>query len=127
MTETARDWVLRKRGYFYRPNAQGYTASIHEAGRYTEAEAKAHAAEGVSPPVTAHPASEFIKDAIPATKKIIDYIARYGGACRDCGDEDGICPASGLPCGGAAKAIRHVLKAYNYGVAHGFIEPPATR
>ncbi|MDM9619111.1 MazG nucleotide pyrophosphohydrolase domain-containing protein [Rhizobium sp. S96] len=35
-------FVIRKGGYYYRPNAQGYTASLHEAGRYPEAEAIAH-------------------------------------------------------------------------------------
>ena len=51
----------------------------------------------------------------------IDYIDRYGGFCRDCADEDGVCPSSGLPCGGSKKAIRHVLTALAYGVNHGYI------
>jgi hypothetical protein len=43
--ETGRDeWLIRKRGFYYRPNRAGYTSSIAEAGRYTEAEAKAEAA-----------------------------------------------------------------------------------
>lgn len=33
---------LVKRGYFYRPNAQGYTALASEAGRFTLEEAKKH-------------------------------------------------------------------------------------
>ncbi len=60
MTELQKDWVLRKRGCFYRSNSQGYTRSIHEAGRYSEDEAKAHAAKGIEPRVTAHPASQFL-------------------------------------------------------------------
>jgi len=32
-------YVLRKRGYFYRPNAAGYTNKIEEAGRFTFTEA----------------------------------------------------------------------------------------
>lgn len=47
-------WVLMKRGYYYRPNAHGYTSELTEAGRYTEEEAKRH----VNPhdePVTMHP------------------------------------------------------------------------
>lgn len=59
--------------------------------------------------------------AIPLTKDVIRYISRYGGQCRDCADENGVCPSSGLPCGGAEKAIRHVLSAYNYGIKNGFL------
>ena len=54
-------------------------------------------------------------------KTHINYIDRYGGFCRDCADEDGVCPSSGLPCGGSKKAIRHVLTALAYGVNHGYI------
>lgn len=41
---------LRKRGYLYRPNWSGYTASPNEAGLYDRAEAEAHIkdSEGVS-------------------------------------------------------------------------------
>lgn len=52
------DWLIRKGGYFYRPNAQGYTASIQEAGRFSEVEARAHAAAS-SGEVTAHSADDF--------------------------------------------------------------------
>lgn len=56
---SGQDWVIRKRGYFYRPNRAGYTSSIHEAGRYTDSEAKAEAK--VEPwRISAHPASEFL-------------------------------------------------------------------
>jgi hypothetical protein len=61
---------------------------------------------------------------IPVTKQVVDYIARFGGRCRDCGDHDRICPQSGLPCGGHETAIRHVLNAYNYGVENGFLKAP---
>lgn len=54
-------------------------------------------------------------------KTHIDYIHRYGGFCRDCADENGVCPSSGLPCGGSKKAITHVLEALAYGVNHGYI------
>lgn len=37
-------WLIRKGGYFYRPNRAGYTSSWAEAGRYTKAEAEAEAA-----------------------------------------------------------------------------------
>ena len=52
------DWVIRKRGYFYRPNRAGYTSDIAAAGRYTEADAKAEAT--LEPEhISAHPLSEF--------------------------------------------------------------------
>jgi hypothetical protein len=35
------DYLVMKRGLYYRPNEQGYTASISEAGRYPEAVAVA--------------------------------------------------------------------------------------
>jgi hypothetical protein len=53
---------------------------------------------------------------------LIRYVARYGGKCRDCADEDGICPRNGLPCGKAREAIAHVLKALKYGAAHGYAD-----
>jgi hypothetical protein len=39
-----REWLIRKDGYFYRPNCQGYTTRKIEAGRYTKAKAEAEAA-----------------------------------------------------------------------------------
>lgn len=36
-------WVLRKRGLFWRPNSQGYTSSLAEAGLYTDEESTARA------------------------------------------------------------------------------------
>jgi hypothetical protein len=35
-----RVYLIRKGGYFYRPNSQGYTVSPYEAGRYTLSEAE---------------------------------------------------------------------------------------
>lgn len=60
---------------------------------------------------------------VPTDKATVDYIARYGGRCRDCADNDGVCPHSGLPCDAPDKAIRHVLSAINYGIANRFIDP----
>lgn len=51
----------------------------------------------------------------------IRYVQRYGGRCRDCADEDGICPKSGMPCGGSDKAIRFVLGALSYGISNRFL------
>lgn len=45
-------WVIRKRGYYYRANRSGYTASPLEAGFYTQAEAEAEAR--IEPSITAH-------------------------------------------------------------------------
>lgn len=39
-----RVWLIRKRGYFYRPNFAGYACCKAEAGRYTKAEADAEVA-----------------------------------------------------------------------------------
>ena len=74
--------------------------------------------------LASHP-SPASDGAIRVTDEVVDYIARYGGACRDCADENGICPHSGLPCADRGKAIRHVLTALNYGVANGFISAHA--
>lgn len=62
-------------------------------------------------------------------EQTIDYVMRYGGHCRDCADEDGICPRDGTPCEPAPKraVIEHTLKALEYGISHGFIQSPFTR
>ncbi|RUX02345.1 hypothetical protein EOA27_32280 [Mesorhizobium sp. M2A.F.Ca.ET.037.01.1.1] len=39
-----REWLIRKNGYFYRPNRAGYTTEKVAAGRYTKAEADREAA-----------------------------------------------------------------------------------
>lgn len=39
MTSEEREYLIRKGGYYYRPNCSGYTTSKFEAGRYTKAEA----------------------------------------------------------------------------------------
>lgn len=38
------EWLIRKNGYFYRPNRSGYTMEKAAAGRYTKAEADREAA-----------------------------------------------------------------------------------
>jgi len=39
----ALEWLIRKGGYFYRPNMSGYTTAKHEAGRYTKEDAEREA------------------------------------------------------------------------------------
>ncbi len=38
----AAEYLIRKGGAYYRPNAEGYTNNVEEAGRYTLAEAIRH-------------------------------------------------------------------------------------
>jgi hypothetical protein len=54
-----RCWVIRKRGYFYRTRAKGYTDRIEEAGRYTYAEAQ-RLEYPHDEPVTKHHLREFL-------------------------------------------------------------------
>lgn len=63
---------------------------------------------------------------MPARDTVIDYVLRYGGRCRDCADENGVCPSSGLPCSSARRAVEHVIDALAYGVRNGFLkgDPP---
>lgn len=52
------EWLIKKRGYFYRADKAGYTARLEDAGLYTEAVAKAEAS--IEPSVmSAHHISEF--------------------------------------------------------------------
>lgn len=42
VAKTKREFLLIKRGYYYRPNAAGYTANRDEAGRFDEVYADSH-------------------------------------------------------------------------------------
>lgn len=42
-----RDWLIRRHGAWFRPNAQGYSSEIAGAGTYTEAEARRWDASGI--------------------------------------------------------------------------------
>ena len=55
-----------------------------------------------------------------ARDKLVDFIVQYGGNCRDCADEDGFCPQTGIGCGQRRKAVEFVLGALEYGSKHGF-------
>lgn len=63
MADEARDYVIRKNGYFYRPEARGYCADVEAAGRWTHSDAIAYknGAEGVS----IHHLREFPSGAAP--------------------------------------------------------------
>lgn len=50
------------------------------------------------------------------------YVSQFGGFCRDCADNRGVCPNSGLPCDDRLKAIKWVIDAINYGAEHGFLK-----
>jgi hypothetical protein len=67
---------------------------------------------------------EQAQEAVAFTDEHLAYVNRYGGNCRDCADENGVCPNSGLPCGGREKAIRFVFNALTYGINNGFISSP---
>jgi hypothetical protein len=58
------------------------------------------------------------------SEHVIQYVQQFGGRCRDCGDNAGVCPWRGMPCGDDRKAIRHVLTALYHGTHHGFIYEP---
>lgn len=74
--------------------------------------------------VVAAPAA--VAGPVKFTAAHVSYIDRYGGRCRDCADEGGVCPNRGLPCADSTKAIRFVLDALAYGINHGYINVPRT-
>lgn len=49
----------------------------------------------------------------------VGFVLRYGGRCRECGDQDFVCPKSGLSChrDEARKTVRFVLKAHEHYLA----------
>jgi len=63
IVERSEMWVIRKGGFFYRPNAQGYTAFLFDAGVWPEEEAKKHNNDDPLGPVEAGPYSDW-KDKI---------------------------------------------------------------
>ena len=73
------------------------------------------------------PAPAAVAGPVAFTAEHVTYIRRYGGSCRDCADENGVCPNRGLPCADSEKAIRFVLEALAYGINHGYIAAPTTQ
>ena len=56
------------------------------------------------------------------TDEMIEYAKRWGSMCRDCADNNGVCPSTGIACGGRGAAVLHTASAINYGVRNGFIK-----
>ena len=82
---------------------------------------------GAAPTSTARAAPAAVAGPVAFTAEHVTYIRRYGGSCRDCADENGVCPNRGLPCADSEKAIRFVLEALAYGINHGYIAAPTTQ
>lgn len=60
-------------------------------------------------------------------KEEVEYASRFGPSCRDCADENGVCPATGIACGGQKAAVLFVVNAINYGIEKGFIKHPGVK
>lgn len=55
----------------------------------------------------------------------VDYAMHYGSGRRDCAESFGTC-SNGTPCDPAAfrAVVEHTLKAWAYGIKHGFMDNP---
>ena len=71
--------------------------------------------------VSPSPVSRTKGAIVSAREDLIDFVLQYGGRCRDCADEAGFCPQTGIGCGQRRKAVEFVLGAIEYGVKHGFV------
>ena len=60
-------------------------------------------------------------------KNTLAYVQHFGGRCRECADNRGVCPNTGLPCNPEQRvqAIKWVVDAINYGTEHGFMKAGA--
>lgn len=80
-------YLIRKNGYFYRPNAEGYTLCAHDAGRFTLEEAIRYShpngADGprdgityeLAPPATPSPkVQEGLREATEEALEVLGYI-----------------------------------------------------
>lgn len=59
---TAAFYAVRKEGYYYRPNAHGYTSRIEEAGRYSKEEARRHLMRGEVMDIVPIPPPDYPND-----------------------------------------------------------------
>lgn len=81
LKETEGLYLIRKGGYYYRPNCAGYTANVEDAGRYTKAEAEREAA--IEPwNMAAIPLSSVIDPRVAAVKEATAKVV-YGGLYAD--------------------------------------------
>lgn len=103
----AREWLIRKDGYFYRPNKSGYTTKKHEAGRYEREDAEQEAR--IEPwHMKAVHQDEWPDDPVSATiSKLQAEIARYKAALEEIGKMIG--DSWNTP---QAKIARAALKGY---------------
>jgi hypothetical protein len=68
-------------------------------------------------------ATELLMSHTGSDEEIIEYVSRFGGKCRDCADENGVCPHSGAPCDTDQRRviIAKTIEALRYGIEHRFI------
>lgn len=115
---------LREACKFCPEPSTGFSKDCHACGRHIpkqESVPKVGDQEGhaLALPVESSDGGEVL-----FTDMHMNYVVQYGGSCRGCADENGVCPNSGLPCDGYRKAIQHVFSAIQYGVNNRFIPSP---
>lgn len=81
MSESESDYVLLKRGLFYRPNAMGYTGIKEHAGRYSKADAESHA-----DPISGVTAMPFDEAPLIAPNCFDDVAVKYLLGCIESRD-----------------------------------------
>lgn len=69
-----------------------------------------------------------VAPASDSDEELVRYVLQYGGFCRECADSrvHGVCDHTGMPCNSdqCRAVIKHALRAWRYGVEHGFIKNP---
>ena len=115
-------YLIRKRGSYYRPNNQGYTTSVIQAGRYTLAEAQAitcpNGSDGPIDGMTYIDEDEKLGDEDWALYRAALDRAEKAEAARDClaalhGEDMALCTqlqhdAEDARAAGYAQGVRHV-------------------